>query len=77
LLQEKIQKQDSLLLFFKENALVQSIALRDAADKQYQQGEINYLTFIMLWNQYLQTQIRYLSLVQAYNEMIIQLQKNY
>lgn len=77
LLQEKIQKQDSLLLFFRDNALVQSIALREAADKQYQQGEINYLTFIMLWNQYLQTQIRYLSLVQAYNEMIIQLQKNY
>jgi heavy metal efflux system protein len=77
LLKEKIQRQDSLLVYYKENALVQSIALREAANKQYEQGEINYLSFILLWNQYIQTQTRYLALVQNYNEMIIQLQKNY
>jgi cobalt-zinc-cadmium resistance protein CzcA len=74
-LQEQLQRQDTLLQYFKTNTLVQSINLREAADKQYASGQINYLSYIMLWNQYMQTQTRYLALVQTYNEIIIQLQK--
>jgi cobalt-zinc-cadmium resistance protein CzcA len=72
---EQLQRQDTLLQYFKTNTLVQSINLREAADKQYASGQINYLSYIMLWNQYMQTQTRYLALVQTYNEIIIQLQK--
>ncbi len=74
-LKEQLQRQENLVQYFKVNTLVQAIQLREAAIKQYQAGQINYLSFMLLWNQYIQTQTRYLSMVQTYNEIIIQLEK--
>jgi cobalt-zinc-cadmium resistance protein CzcA len=55
--------------------LPQAVLVRENAFKQLENGQINYLEWMLLSTQALQTQIRYLNEVQEYNSTIIQLQK--
>ena len=73
-----VQKQKRLfswITYYKENILPQAVLVRENAFKQLENGQINYLEWMLLSTQALQTQIRYLNEVQEYNSTIIQLQK--
>jgi len=72
---QKQKRQLSWITYYKENILPQAVLVRENAFKQLENGQINYLEWMLLSTQALQTQIRYLNEVQEYNSTIIQLQK--
>ena len=61
------------LNYFKNNSLQEAKTIREAANKQFANGEINYLDWVMLINQAILIQSDYLEIVKSLNESIINL----
>ena len=59
--------------YFETTALKNSKTIFDTSDKQIQNGEINYLEWVMLTNQAISIQSNYLDAIKNLNETIIQL----
>lgn len=62
------------LLYYENTMLRNALATETAASKQFSNGEINYLEWVMLTNQSIATRSNYLDLVKTYNESVIELQ---
>jgi cobalt-zinc-cadmium resistance protein CzcA len=61
------------LRYFEEIALENAKLIKATATKQFEIGEINYLTWVMLINQAIEIQNDYLEAVNSLNESTIQL----
>ncbi|QNK61515.1 CusA/CzcA family heavy metal efflux RND transporter [Pedobacter sp. PAMC26386] len=61
------------LNYYEQEALKNAKIIRQTIDKQYVNGDINYLDWVMLTNQSLAIQSNYLDAVKIYNESIIEL----
>nr|HPI81523.1 TolC family protein [Cyclobacteriaceae bacterium] len=59
--------------YFEETGLKNAAHIRDAAQQQFANGEINYLEWALLVNQSISIQTEYLNAVGDLNESIIQL----
>lgn len=59
--------------FYEENSLTEAKVIRETANKQFINGEINYLDWVLLNNQVVSIQANYLDLVRNLNESIISL----
>ena len=59
--------------FYEENSLTEAKVIRETANKQFINGEINYLEWVLLNNQVVSIQANYLDLVRNLNESIISL----
>jgi heavy metal efflux system protein len=58
---------------FEQNQLKNIVLVNEIVQKQFANGDINYLEFLQLKNQNLTTQFNYLDAVKALNESIIQI----
>lgn len=59
--------------FYEENSLTEAKVIRETANKQFVNGEINYLEWVLLNNQVVSIQGNYLDLIRNLNESIINL----
>jgi cobalt-zinc-cadmium resistance protein CzcA len=59
--------------YFEKNSLPEAKTISQTADKQFLNGEINYLDWVMLNNQAIVIRNNYLDLIKALNESIITL----
>jgi cobalt-zinc-cadmium resistance protein CzcA len=59
--------------FFEKNSLPEAKTIRQTADKQFINGEINYLDWVMLNNQAITIRNNYLDIIKVLNESIINL----
>jgi cobalt-zinc-cadmium resistance protein CzcA len=59
--------------YFEKTALVNVKIIKDAANQQFEKGEIDYLKWVMLINQAISIQNDYLETVNSFNESAIQL----
>jgi cobalt-zinc-cadmium resistance protein CzcA len=59
--------------YFEQNSLPEAKIISQTADKQFINGEINYLDWVMLNNQAIMIRNNYLDLIKALNESIINL----
>jgi len=59
--------------YFEQSSLPEAITISQTADKQFINGQINYLDWVMLNNQAIMTKNNYLDLIKALNESIINL----
>jgi cobalt-zinc-cadmium resistance protein CzcA len=59
--------------YFEKNSLTESKLIRETANKQFINGEINYLDWVLLNNQAVIIQSNYLDLIKNLNESIINL----
>lgn len=68
-----LQYQSSLenITYFEEKALPNANLIEKIANQQFQNGEINYLDWVMLINQSLTIKSNYLDAIKAINEHII------
>ena len=58
---------------FEKSELKTATTILETANKQFVNGEINYLEFVMLSNQAIQIQSNYLEALKAYNDVAIDL----
>src|SRR6185312_3437178 len=63
----------STVNYYENIALKNSILIFETANKQFSNGELNYLEWVMLTNQAISIQSNYLDAVKNLNESIIQL----
>lgn len=61
------------LEYFEQRGLPNAAQITEAAQKQFANGNINYLEWVMLTNQAITIEVEYLSTLQQLNEAIIQL----
>ncbi|MDZ4667467.1 MAG: CusA/CzcA family heavy metal efflux RND transporter [bacterium] len=70
--QARIKSLQDLCDYYEKNALPMAKVAREAAWKQYEQGNINFMEWMLLHNQTLQTNTSYLETVQQLNQLCIQ-----
>lgn len=70
----QLKSLDEICTYYEKNALPQAIEARAAAWKQYKEGNLNYMEWMLLHQQTLQTSINYLETVEQYNQLHIQFQ---
>lgn len=70
----QLKSLDEICTYYEKNALPQAIEARAAAWKQYKEGNLNYMEWMVLHQQTLQTSINYLETVEQYNQLQIQFQ---
>ena len=63
----------SMVNYFETSALKNATLIQDAASKQFANGEINYLEWVMLTNQAIGIQSNYLDAIKNLNETLIQI----
>ena len=63
-----------VLKLYESGGLQNARTMKDAADKQFESGAIDYLDWVMVISQYLSIESDYLDAVNAYNENIIQIE---
>ena len=73
-LRKQIFALDTICRYYENGVLIEAAKAQDAAWQQYQQGGINFMEWMMLYNQAIQTNIAYLDVVQQLNQYIIQYQ---
>jgi len=61
------------LLQYEQKALANAIVIRDVSEKQFSNGEINYLEYVILTNQATMIEMEYLELMRNLNMTIIDL----
>jgi heavy metal efflux system protein len=71
LLQNKSNKE--ILEAYKSNTLKNALLIKQTANKQFINGEINYLDYVMLIHQAINIESNYIDLRQAVNNSIVQL----
>jgi cobalt-zinc-cadmium resistance protein CzcA len=59
--------------YFEKNSLPEAKTISETADKQFINGDINYLDWVMLNNQAIVIRNNYLDIIKALNESIINL----
>ncbi len=59
--------------YFETNSLPEAKTISQTADKQFINGDINYLDWVMLNNQAIVIRSNYLDIIKALNESIINL----
>jgi cobalt-zinc-cadmium resistance protein CzcA len=67
----KYQNTLETLNYFEQTALLSANEINSAVNKQFSNGEINYLEWVLLTNQALTIKSNYLDAVKAYNESVI------
>jgi cobalt-zinc-cadmium resistance protein CzcA len=67
------KNQAETLNYFEHTALANATLISETVNKQFSNGEINYLDWVLLTNQAIGLKSNYLDAVKAYNESIIQL----
>ncbi len=63
-----------VLKLYESGGLQNARTMKDAADKQFESGAIDYLDWVMVISQYISIESDYLDAVNAYNENIIQIE---
>ena len=61
------------LIYFENTGLKNAQLIFETANKQFSNGEIDYLDWVMLTNQAINLQSNYMDAVKSYNETIIQI----
>jgi cobalt-zinc-cadmium resistance protein CzcA len=61
------------LTYFENTGLKNAQLIFETANKQFSNGEIDYLDWVMLTNQAINLQSNYMDAVKSYNETIIQI----
>ncbi len=69
----KYQTQSETVKYYENTALNNAKLISETADKQFINGEINYLDWVMLTNQAISIQSNYLDAIKNLNETIIQI----
>jgi cobalt-zinc-cadmium resistance protein CzcA len=71
-----VSYQNSLetLNYFEKEGLQSAQIISETANKQFINGEINYLDFVMLFNQSISIQNNYIEALKGLNDAAIQLQ---
>ncbi|MCG9879068.1 MAG: efflux RND transporter permease subunit, partial [Bacteroidia bacterium] len=69
-----ITSLDTVCVYYEKGVLKEADAAQDAAWKQFKQGNINYIEWMLLYRQNIQTFTSYLETVQQYNALLIQYQ---
>jgi cobalt-zinc-cadmium resistance protein CzcA len=59
--------------YFEQTALKNATLINETANKQFVDGDINYLDWVMLTNQAINIKSNYIDAIKALNESIIQL----
>ncbi len=70
---KQYQNQLITVKYFETNALNNANTIFETANKQFYNGEINYLEWVILTNQSITIQSNYLDAVKSLNEIIIQI----
>ncbi|MDI1354275.1 MAG: CusA/CzcA family heavy metal efflux RND transporter [bacterium] len=65
--------QQKILLYYEGTALKNADVITVGATKQFHNGEINYLQWVMLTNHAMNLRYEYIQVLRTYNESIIQL----
>jgi cobalt-zinc-cadmium resistance protein CzcA len=69
--QAQMKSLQSLCVYYEKEALPMAVLAQDAAWKQFKQGNINFMEWMLLHQQNMQTQINYLEAVQQLNQLYI------
>ncbi len=72
-LEEQALRYARLLDFFENSRLPSAQRLQEAAGKQLQSGEINFMEWVLLLGQSVQVQTDYLDVLELYNSTLIEL----
>ena len=67
------QTSKTILSYFENQGITNAQKIKQIALKQFGNGEINYLEWVLLTNQAIQLEIDYINALYQYNEAIIQL----
>lgn len=73
--QQQVHKYAASLQYYRQQALPNTQVIVTTADKQFVNGEIDYLQWTMLVNQTISIRNEYLDVVNSYNQAVITLQK--
>lgn len=68
------QHYTNVLNFYENGGLNNARLMKDAADKQLEAGEINYLDWVIIIGQYISIESEYLDAVNTYNDNMIQME---
>jgi cobalt-zinc-cadmium resistance protein CzcA len=71
--QSQYQKSQERLSYYEKTALPNAKIISTTANKQFYNGEINYLDWVMLIHQSIAIQNDYINTVNQYNDAVIQL----
>lgn len=71
----KARLQENLLQYYEQKVMPGAKLVQENAGKQLAAGQINYLEWMLLYQQSLQTQTRYYNELQEYNNTLIELNK--
>jgi cobalt-zinc-cadmium resistance protein CzcA len=63
----------AIVKYIEETGLKNALLINQTAAKQFANGEINYLDFVMLTNQAISIESKYIEMVKALNESIIEI----
>jgi cobalt-zinc-cadmium resistance protein CzcA len=69
--QAQMNSLQGLCVYYEKEALPMAVLAQDAAWKQFKQGNINFMEWMLLHQQNMQTQINYLEAVQQLNQLFI------
>lgn len=72
-LQLELQKNLEKIEYFEKNAIPNSKKIEQTASKQFVNGEINYLDWVLLINQSIEIQNNYIDTIHQFNQNTIQL----
>lgn len=67
------QSSKNILQYFETQGIANASIIKKTASKQFSNGEINYLEWVLLTNQAIQLETEYINALYRYNEAIIQL----
>jgi cobalt-zinc-cadmium resistance protein CzcA len=67
----QIVSLQSICVYYEKEALPMAVLAKEAAWKQFKQGNINFMEWMLLHQQNMQTQINYLEAVQQLNQLYI------
>lgn len=67
------ENSKSMLNYYQTNGAMNIKLITTTANRQFQNGEINYLDWVVLINQALNVQTSYINAIQNYNEQIIEM----
>lgn len=70
---ESYKKYQEEVEYFEETALKNAVLVTEAADKQYQNGDINYLERVLLINQSVEIQNNYIETLRNRNMAITEI----
>lgn len=74
---KEVEKYREMLEYYETTGLQNAETIIATADQQFQEGEINYLEWVILANQAISIRTAYIDNLQEYNQAVIQLNQLY